>query len=63
MWNGEDRGEDLDEVEVFCPVDGHEAMVRLAWLEAEHELAAVEWCSRFGDEPVTCDQSCVRRPS
>lgn len=55
----DDLRDEPEEVEVLCPLDGHEALVRLRYLEAEHEVPVVEWCSRFDDEPIGCPCACV----
>lgn len=63
MWN-DDLRDEPEEVEVLCPLDGHEAQVRLRWLDAaEAGTPVVEWCSRFEDDPITCSGQCVRMES
>lgn len=52
--------EELDELEVTCPLDGLDAILQVRADDNPFEAAAVVQCSRFGDEPVTCSQRCLR---
>jgi hypothetical protein len=58
---GPEEGElDLEELEVLCPLNGHEARIQVQTNEKPFEQAMVAWCPNFGDEPITCGQPCLR---
>ena len=44
-----------------CPNDGLSAVVRIEEIETlKGKRSEVKWCSRFGPDPVTCAQKCLK---
>ncbi len=44
-----------------CPNDGLSAVVRIEEVETRKgRHSEVAWCSRFGPDPVTCAQACLK---
>lgn len=56
----DERDLELDELEVLCPLNDHEATIQVRTDDNPFENATVVYCPNFGDEPITCGQPCLQ---
>jgi C4-type Zn-finger protein len=59
MDEHDERDLDTEELEVTCPLNGHEATIQVRTDENPFENAVVVYCPNFGDEAITCGQPCL----